>query len=97
LEEKCEDIKGVIGSHKSKKNRQHNDQKEKGQKDKQRSTKEIFNMHAGSVTLLSRDRLSYYNLTTTQARGLPLSAEQLSGVEHRQSLPVSSSTLHVIL
>jgi hypothetical protein len=37
--EKCENIKGVIWSHKSKKDRQYNGQKEKGQKDKQRSTK----------------------------------------------------------
>jgi hypothetical protein len=32
------DINGVIGIRKSKKNRQHNGQKKKGQKEKQRST-----------------------------------------------------------
>jgi hypothetical protein len=36
---KVEDNKGVIGSHKSMKDRQHNDQKKKGQKDIKRSTK----------------------------------------------------------
>jgi len=38
LKEEFEDTKGVIRIRKSK-NRQHNDQKKKGQKDKQRSTK----------------------------------------------------------
>jgi hypothetical protein len=38
-EEKFEDTNGVIRSCKSKKIKQHNDQKEKGQTDKQRSTK----------------------------------------------------------
>jgi hypothetical protein len=38
-QEKVEDTKGVIRIRKSKKNRQHNDQMTKGQKDKQRSTK----------------------------------------------------------
>ena len=37
--EEFEDTKGVIKIFKLKKNRQHNGQKEKGQKDKQRSTK----------------------------------------------------------
>ena len=36
---KSEDTKGVNEIRKSKKNRQHNGQKNKGQKDKQRSTK----------------------------------------------------------
>ena len=38
-EEEFEDTKGVIRIRKSKKDRQHNGQKEKGQKNKQRSTK----------------------------------------------------------
>ena len=37
--EEFEDNKEVISIRKSKKDRQHNDQKEKGQKNKQRSTK----------------------------------------------------------
>jgi len=39
LQEEFEDAKGVIIISKSKKNRQHNGQKERGQMDKQRSTK----------------------------------------------------------
>jgi hypothetical protein len=39
LKEEFEDTKGVIRIRKSMKNRQHNDQKKKGRKDKQRSTK----------------------------------------------------------
>ena len=39
MEEELEDIKGVIRIRKSKKDRKHNGQKEKVQKNKQRSTK----------------------------------------------------------
>jgi len=39
IQEEFEDTKGVIRIRKSKKNSQHNDQKEKGQNDKHRSTK----------------------------------------------------------
>ena len=39
IQEEFEDTKGVIRIRISKKNRQHNGQKEKGQRDKQRSTK----------------------------------------------------------
>jgi hypothetical protein len=38
MQEEFEDTKGVTRIRNSKKNRQHNGQKEKGQKDKQRST-----------------------------------------------------------
>jgi len=38
LQEEIEDTEGVIRIHKSKKDRQHNDQKKAEQKDKQRST-----------------------------------------------------------
>ena len=41
MQEELEDIKGVIRIRNSKKNRQHNGQKDKGQRDKQRSTKHI--------------------------------------------------------
>jgi hypothetical protein len=41
-QEELEDTKGVIRIHISKKNRQHNGQKKKKQKDKQRSTKHTF-------------------------------------------------------
>jgi hypothetical protein len=40
LQEELEDTKGVIRIRTSKKNRQHNDQKKKEQKDKQRYTKQ---------------------------------------------------------
>jgi hypothetical protein len=40
-QEEFEDTRGVIRTHVSKKNRQHNGQKKKKQKDKQRSTKHI--------------------------------------------------------
>ena len=40
--EEFEDTKGATRIRKSKKNRQHNDQKEKVQKDKQRSTKHTY-------------------------------------------------------
>jgi hypothetical protein len=39
LKEELNDTKGVIGIRISKKNKQHNGQKKKAQKDKQRSTK----------------------------------------------------------
>ena len=42
MQEDFEDTKGVIRIRISKKNRQHNDQKEKVQKDKQRSTKHTY-------------------------------------------------------
>ena len=42
FKEEFEDTKGVISIHISKKNRQHNGQKENKQKDKQRSTKHIY-------------------------------------------------------
>jgi hypothetical protein len=41
MQEEFEDIKEVIRIRNSKKNRQHNGQKDKGQRDKQRSTKHI--------------------------------------------------------
>jgi hypothetical protein len=41
MQEEFEDIKGLIRIRNSKKNRQHNSQKDKGQRDKQRSTKHI--------------------------------------------------------
>jgi hypothetical protein len=42
VEEEFEDTKGLIRIRKSKKDRQHNGQKEKRQKDKQRSTKHTY-------------------------------------------------------
>jgi len=39
IKRKFEDTKGIIGIHKSKKDRHHNGQKKKRQKDKQRSSK----------------------------------------------------------
>jgi hypothetical protein len=42
IEEEFEDTKGAIRIRLSKKNRQHNGQKEKVQKDKQRSTKYTY-------------------------------------------------------
>jgi len=54
-QEEFENIKGVIRIRKSKKDRQHNGQKEKGQKDKQRSTK---------YTLKTKDRVTRTPLKT---------------------------------
>ena len=42
MKEEFADTKGVIRIHISKKNRQHNGQKKKGKKDKQRSTKHTY-------------------------------------------------------
>jgi hypothetical protein len=42
MQEEFEDTKGVIRIRISEKNRQHNDQKEKVQKNKQRSTKHTY-------------------------------------------------------
>ena len=42
MQEEFEDAKGVIRIRISEKNRQHNDQKEKVQKNKQRSTKHTY-------------------------------------------------------
>ena len=52
--EEFEDIKGVIRIRISKKNRQHNGQKKKVQKDKQRSTK-----HTLTYSLVQSDELHY--------------------------------------
>ena len=42
MQDGCEDTKGVIRICISKNNRQHSDQKKKGQKDKERSTKHTY-------------------------------------------------------
>ena len=52
-QEKFIDTKGVIRSRKSKKDWQHNGQKEKGQKDKQRSTKHYTeNLRSSNTNLV---------------------------------------------
>jgi hypothetical protein len=60
--EEFEDIKGVTRIRKSKKNGQHNGQKKKGQKDKQRSTK---HMHK------TKDRVTRTSLKTRVNSGAP--------------------------
>ena len=45
IHEEFEDTKGVIRIRKSKKDKQHNDPKEKGQKERQRSTKHYIENH----------------------------------------------------
>jgi len=54
--EEFEDTKGAIRISQSKKDRQHNDQKKKGQKDKQRSTKRTHKIKDWVNTNLTKNR-----------------------------------------
>jgi hypothetical protein len=62
LSEEFEDTKGAIRIRISQKNRQHNDQNEKVQKDKQRSTKHTYK---------SKDRATRTPLKTGVNSGVP--------------------------
>jgi hypothetical protein len=62
LSEEFEDTKGAIRIRISQKNRQHNDQNEKVQKDKQRSTKHTYK---------SKDRATRTPLKTGLNSGVP--------------------------